>query len=359
MTRHCFSLLIVCTTLIFQGCNKEDNPTPPIAQVANPFGVLVNQADNQTLSLNQRIDLLTNQFKVPYTRVSIPIPNWTGTLTSFEEYSGAGLKILLNVSSKVTSAAVPAGPYITDTTLYRQKLAEILNKYKPEVLVVENEEANSSYYTGTAQEYLTLLEIAIDEAKNRNIKVTNGGFTARMSKLLTWDYYQSTGQTAKALSYAQRVFPDAVANDVAGYLAANNQVNTVFQKAKTLVNAYKNNQMTYVNFHWYEPAKEGDLPTANLPNINSADMTAFEETVAFLKTFTNKPVITNEVGQLNNKGGLTSDVLQKCYDLKLPYVIWYSGDGQNYGDAKALYDGTGVLRESGIAFKDFIATKVK
>jgi hypothetical protein len=355
----CISFFIVCITLILQGCKKNDNSATPVAQSANPFGVLVNQADSQTLSVNQRIDLLKNQFKVPYTRVSIPIPNWTGTLTSFEEFSGAGLKILLNVSSKVTSASVPAGPYIVDTAFYRQKLVEILNKYIPEVLVVENEEANSSYYTGTAQEYLTLLEIAIDEAKKRNLKVTNGGFTARMSKLLTWDYYQSTGQTAKALSYAQRVFPDAVANDVAGYLAANNQVNTVFQKAKALVNAYKNNQMSFVNFHWYEPAKEGDLPTANLPNINSADMTAFEETVTFLKTFTNKPVITNEVGQLNTKGGLTTDVLQKCYDLKLPYVVWYSGDGQNYGEAKALYDGTSTLRESGIAFKNFISTKVK
>ena len=108
------------------------------------------------------------------------------------------LKVLLNITSKVTSFTEPAGPYITDTVLYRQKLTELLNIYKPEVLVIENEEANSSYYTGTAQEYINLLNIAIAECKKRNIKVTNGGFTARMSKLLVWDYYISIGQNTKA-----------------------------------------------------------------------------------------------------------------------------------------------------------------
>lgn len=68
-------------------------------------------------------------------------------------------------------------------------------------------------------------------------------------------------------------------------------------------------------------------------------------------------MITNEIGQFNNKGTLVTDILQKCYDLNLPYVIWYSGDGADFGNAKALYNGSGVLRESGVAFKNFISTK--
>jgi hypothetical protein len=52
-----------------------------VTQVSNPFGVLINQADGQVLPINQRI--------------------------------------------------------------YRQKLVQILNTYKPELLVVKNEKANS------------------------------------------------------------------------------------------------------------------------------------------------------------------------------------------------------------------------
>ncbi len=353
--------LSISTVIIFliTSCSKDEIIEPVTPANPNIFGVLVNQSEGQQLSTNQKIDLLKNQFKVPYTRHQQVLTNFNGSIPTYDSYVNNGLKVLLNVTSKVTSFTDSAGPYITDTVLYRQKITGLLNIYKPEVLVIENEEANSSYYTGTAQEYINLLNIAIDETKKRNIKVTNGGFTARMSKLLVWDYYTSTGQTTKATEYAQKVFPDTLLNTVgvAGYIATNASVSTTFNKAKLLLNEYKLNKMTYLNIHWYEPAKEGDYPTANIDNIANSDMKGFKETVEVLKQICNKPVITNEIGQFNTKGTLTTDILQKCYDLNLPYVIWYSGDGPKIGDAKALYNGSGILRESGTAFKNFIITK--
>lgn len=354
-----FTLFIVLAVFFFASCSKDEMTEPISTTKSNIFGVLINQSEGQQLSTNQKIDLLKNQFKVPYTRHQQVLTNFSGIIATYDSYVNNGLKVLLNITSKVTSFTEPAGPYITDTVLYRQKLTELLNIYKPEVLVIENEEANSSYYTGTAQEYINLLNIAIDECKKRNIKVTNGGFTARMSKLLVWDYYISTGQNTKASEYAQKVFPDTLLNTVgvAGYIASNSQVNATFQKAKLLLNEYKINKMTYLNIHWYEPAKEGDFPTANIDNIDRSDMKGFQETVEVFKLICNKPVITNEIGQFNTKGTLTTDILQKCYDLNLPYVIWYSGDGPKIGDAKALYNGSGILRESGTAFKTFIGSK--
>ena len=349
-------LFSILTSLFFISCSKDKIEEPATNTNPNIFGILANQSEGQQLSTNLKIDLLINQFKVPYTRHQIVLTNFNGSIPT---YVNSGLKVLLNVTSKITNAIEPSGSYITNLVLYRQKLTELLNTYKPEVLVVENEEANATYYTGTAQEYLNLLNIAIEECKTRNIKVTNGGFTARMSKLLVWDYYNSTGQTTKANEYAQKVFPDTLLNTVgvAGYLASNGSLNQTFQKAKELLNAYKTNQMTYVNIHWYEPAKEGDFPTANIENIDHSDMKGFQETIEVFRLITNKPVITNEIGQFNNKGTLVTDILQKCYDLNLPYVIWYSGDGADFGNAKALYNGSGVLRESGVAFKNFISTK--
>ncbi len=230
-----FNIILI---FLFASCSKDKLIEPVKITNSNIFGVLVNQSEGQQLSTSQKIDLLKNQFKVPYTRHQIVLTNFNGTIATYDSYVNNGLKVLLNVTSKVTSFTEPAGAYITDTALYRQKLIELLNTYKPEVLVVENEEANSSYYTGTAQEYINLLNIAIDETKTRNIKVTNGGFTARMSKLLVWDYYTSTGQTTKATEYAQKVFPDTLLNTVgvAGYIATNAQVRTTFDKAKLLLN---------------------------------------------------------------------------------------------------------------------------
>ena len=237
-------IYFLLAAFLLASCSKENVSEPTPTTNSNIFGVLVNQAEGQQLSTNQKNDLLKNQFKVPYTRHQIVLTNFNGTIATYDSYVNNGLKVLLNVTSKVTSFTEPEGPYITDLVLYRQKLTELLNVYKPEVLVVENEEANSSYYTGTAQEYINLLNIAIEECKTRNIKVTNGGFTARMSKLLVWDYYTTTGQISKATEYAQKVFPDTLINTVgvANYIATNAQVRTTFEKAKLLLNEYKVNK---------------------------------------------------------------------------------------------------------------------
>lgn len=343
---------------LFASCSKESMTEPTLTTNPNIFGILVNEADNQSISTSTKIDLLKNTFKVPYTRIGIAIPNWTGTSLSFEQFSNAGLKILLNVSSKVTNETTPPGPFITDTVYYRQVLTEILNKYRPEVLVVENEETNEGYYTGSAQEYLNLLTVAIDVAHKKGIKVSNGGFPTRMATLLCWDYYNSTGQSSKASSYALRAFPSSVSGNLQAYINSDVQAQQQLAKGKILLNAYNTLQIDYINFHWYEivSQREVNAQTVDLPNINTADMTAFEETVNFFKTSTGKQPITNEIGQNNKKGGIVTDVLTKCYDLKLPYVIWYSGDG-GLGKATALYNGDASLRENGTAFKNFISTK--
>lgn len=353
-----FGLLLV----LFYSCSKDEiteSETISVTQT-NPFGILMNEADDQNLPINTKIDLLKNTFKVPYTRVSIAIPNWSGTLVSFEQYSNAGLKILLNVSSKITSESEPPGPFITDMVYYSQKLNEILNKYKPEVLVVENEETNEGYYTGTAQEYINLLTVAIDVAHQKGVKVTNGGFPTRMATLLCWDYYNSTGQISKANSYALRAFPSSISGDIQGYINSNINAQQQLAKGKTLLNTYKNMNLDYINFHWYEIVSQREISAQSpeLPNINTADMTAFEETVTFFKSFSGKQPITNEIGQINKKGGIVTDVLNKCFDLKLPYVVWYSGDG-GVGKATALHNGDGTLRENGTSFKSFIDNKFK
>jgi hypothetical protein len=345
-----FLLLISLTA-----CKKGNDSKPLSPAYANTFGVLPNRTEGGELSIDQKINLAKNQLQVPYVRAGVVIGNYNGRIADVESYQANGLKVLLNINSKVTSSSVPAGPYVSDLAAYRQKLASLLDQYKPAVLVVENEEANGTYYTSPAQDYLNLLEVAIDEAHQRNLPVANGGFTALMTRLLVWDYYHRSGQTAKENSYINRVFPDGTtSSDLQQKISGNSQLAQTFSKAQTLLNAYKNSNLDFVNIHWYEPVKESDVPTAALPDINHVDMSAFEESVNVFKSITGKKIITNEIGQLNIQGGITTAMLQKCYDLQLPFAVWYSGDGDEYGKARALCNSDGTLRPSGIAFSNFI-----
>jgi hypothetical protein len=69
----------------------------------NIFGVLINQSEGQQLSTNQKIDLLKNQFKVPYTRHQQVLTNFNGSIATYDSYISNGLKVLLNVTSKATN----------------------------------------------------------------------------------------------------------------------------------------------------------------------------------------------------------------------------------------------------------------
>ena len=179
-----------------------------------------------------------------------------------------------------------------------------------------------------------------------------------MSTLLCWDYYQSSGQTAKAADYALRAFPASISGNLPAYINGSSFAQQQLAKGKVFLEAYKNIPMDFINFHWYELVTqcETNAQTPNLPTLAHVDMKAFEETVTFFKTATGKTVITNEIGQINKVGTLLTDVVQKCYDLKIPYVIWYSGDG-GIGKATALYDANGLLRDNGTAFQTFIKSK--
>lgn len=351
-------LFVIVIVVMFSCTKNSPNINIPPDKPSNSFGVLINSADGASFSINKKISLIKDVFKVPYTRMSISIPEWVGTIPNFESFSNAGIKVLLNVNSKINSDLLPPGPFITDTALYRAKLAEILNKYKPEILVIENEETNENYYTGTPEDYLKLLQIAVEEGHKRNIKVTNGGIPERVSTLLCWDNYYSYGKTAEAADYAKRAFPTAISGNMPAYMSGDNHATQMLAKAKKLVNAYKSMQLDYVNFHWYElvTQREVSAQTPDLPTLAHVDMKAFEETYNYYKSFTGKQPITNEIGQINKVGSLLTDVVTKCYDLKIPYVIWYSGDG-GPGKATALCNGDGTLRDNGNAFQAFISSK--
>ena len=108
-------------------------------------------------------------------------------------------------------------------------------------------------------------------------------------------------------------------------------------RGRALLKVYPGTGADYLNFHWYVP-----------------DADALAEAVAYLRTATSLPVMSNEIGQQSDSADTPALLLQKALDLGLPYVIWYSVDSPK---AHALTNADGSLRPAGDAFKSFMQTR--
>ncbi|MBS1590115.1 MAG: hypothetical protein JST52_10930 [Bacteroidetes bacterium] len=243
--------IIFCLTylvLLNTSCSKTNNPTPIVKSSINPFGVIVQ--DSVVISPNFQVTEGKN-LGVKYLREAIAIPDFNGAQKS--SYSNAianGFRVVLTVNSLGTTTQ--PNPFVTDIQTYQSKLSSILDVYKPELVVVENEEANVLYHSGTVAQYLNELNAAVTIAHSKGYKVTNGGLTRGIA-LLTWQNYINNGMTDKAQSFADRVFSDNIKSDLPA-LTNHSSLLSLMKFTDSLIKGYKNSSIDYVNFHWYEPS---------------------------------------------------------------------------------------------------------
>ncbi len=285
---------------------------------------------------------------VTYVRHGIFMNAWNGSNAFYNTLQKAGYKIILNVAYLPQGGGPQSFP--TNLEEYKRRLNEILSTYKPEVVVVENEEYNTTYHTGTAQQYINELKAAIEVAHSKGLKVTNGGLTARVMTMMVWKDYKDRALNTEADDFARRTMSPDLLADIPK-LTKHKSVAIGMQVFDELLNAYKTLDIDYVNFHWYEPI--GQRKNANALTVTHIDTKALGEAVDYIRRRTGKSVITNEIGQFNQSPDMVKDILEKCVELKLPYIIWYSGDGGE-GKAVALTNLDGSLRENGRVFADFV-----
>ena len=293
---------------------------------ANPFGVmLAQQVANSAQGMSQ-----VKALGVTYYRTSQAIftGRWDGTCAECDAALQAGVKLVLTVRNGAGGIA-PSGPP-KDLEAYKKTLGEVLDKYHPEVLAVENEENSAIFYTGTPEQYAVELKAACEVAHSRGVKCTNGGLVSALVGLLVWDHYVAGGDAAQAQDYASRAFDSSQQR-----LLDSPQARAQIDKGKALLDAYRTAGIDYLNFHWY-----------------IADTGALEQSVAYLQAQAGVPVITNEVGQFTDDPSQTKAVMQALLDLKVPIAVWFGADGPK---AKGLVDTNGTLRPTGQAFQEFIA----
>ena len=345
--------------------------SPAQSTLANPFGSLPNSAwangtPNHNVNTAGRIATVQN-LGIPYVRASFKnidanydfaTHGWKSGADAdwirYQDFASAGCKMLVNFNWQGGPGSVyPAGASLTD---YLTALDDILTDIEglgsttriPRLVVIENEEANLTYYANTVnrEDYLDQLAAAITLAHNHGLLITNGGFTEKFFNVYVWDYYLNVvHDTAKADSFKSRALGTAAFSDY-----ANNILTTTNQQrlaiAQLLMNGstghpgYKDLPIDYLNIHWYLAPGE----------VAADALAVLQEVVDVLATVTGKTVLSNEMGARTNglndplPAGTIAAIMTTFHrTLMMPYVIGYSGpsnDDAPYPVALSNQDGT-------------------
>ncbi len=357
----------ILSLLIFGGCIAPQSQTqsqtqeqeqaqnmPPVTSTINStpgsteFGVMF--ADIS--SVQDKLAIL-KQLHVKTTRMTLSMDTWNGSNPALEALQNAGYKVFLNVYWKKirnTDGTKTPQPYPTgnDLNVYREKLNEILTKYKPEVLLVENEELVLKFHSGDIKDYLNMLKVAVEVAHSKGVKVSDGGITNPQVSLLIYDYLMNQNRRSEAASFGKSAMNARILKFAQNHNMATDLGRKLAQ-AQELVAGLKDIDIDYVNLHWYEPLSEKG--TENISNYTAAvTPNALGYAVQYLKAVTGKDVILGECGQVNSNASLTLSMLQEISKSGVPYAIWLSSDN---GTTKALNSGRSLL-PTGDAFVKFI-----
>jgi acetyl esterase/lipase len=320
--------------------NRQSNSQPTAAPFstasgANPFGLLLG-ADG--IDDQYRVDLV-KALGVSYFRPwYVNVEAWSGACYDLACDLGpnAGLKLILTVRSNVSAGPPFATTPPQDGAAYRRTLGEILTRYRPEVVVVENEEDSAQFWSGTPEQYGALLKAACQVAHDQKTPCANGGLSTRTLALLVWADHIEQQQITEACSFVQRasavLAPDLCRFTAIDHLSGEDK--TALNTGRKLLEIYKSSGQDYLNFHWYIP-----------------DKSAFSEAVNYLRRVADLPLMSNELGQYDQTPESVQKLLSAAADLKLTYAVWFSLDRN---PAVALQDEDGSLRPNGQAFRDFM-----
>ncbi|MCL6505830.1 MAG: hypothetical protein K6T59_02295 [Bryobacteraceae bacterium] len=288
----------------------------------NPFGVML---PSRLVRSQQGIQVARELGAAYFRPDAVFVEGGPAVCAVCEAARRAGLKLVLTVRNNGPRATTPPA----DLGRYQRAVAGVVEQYRPEILVVENEENSALFYDGTPEAYASQLKAACEAAHRQGIRCTNGGLVSALVALLVYDDYLSRGERQRAEAFASRVFPPRQ-RQLLGAARAREQI----RKGKALLASYRAAGADYVNFHWY-----------------ITDPRALEEAVAYLKARSGLPAITNEVGQFTDDPEQTRAVMGKIVELGLPVAVWFGLDGPR---ARGLVDPDGRLRSTGQAFQEFI-----
>lgn len=317
-------------------------PAQSQSSTGNIFGVMIPSGQ---VSLDTRLSLAKQLGVIYYRGADVKTDRWTGSCSECDKAIAVGLKLILTIRNGGGGGQPSSFP--SDLTKYKQTVTDIAQKYKPEVLVVENEENSGPlFYSGTPTQYHQQLQAACSVAHAQRIKCTNGGLVSSLVALLTANDFYERGQMDTAEDYFRRTLGTRESDfGVSSFAQAIKSKKGTDQiaKGKAFIAGYKASGADFINFHWY-----------------LADTKALEEAVAYITRATGLPAMTNEIGQQRNEDPKqVTSIMQSVVNLKLPYAVWFSMDVQGFAGARSLFNPDSSIRPNGTAFMNFIKTTYK
>ena len=301
------------------------------APLENPFGLMISG-----MSMERRIEV-ARELGVVYYRPGTAI--FTGTWRGRNDECEAALKAGLKLVVTVRNGKGPGEPSSPPDNLeqYKKVLGQILEKYHPEILVIENEENSQKlFYSGTPETYLAQLKAAVEVAHSFGVKCTNGGLVCRLVALLLSESFRKAGDEIKA----ENVLRKATAGMKSPKNPGGPMIKKQSERGRAFLSGYRDTGIDYVNFHWYIPDSE-----------------LLKEAISFLRKETGLPVILNEMGQQKSTDPSEVETMMNVIvNEKVPVAVWFSIDINAFAEARGLIEPDGKLRPNGVNFQKFIQT---
>ena len=243
----------------------------------------------------------------------------------------AGLKLLLVIRNS-SSASRPSEP-VKDTAAFQQKLRSVVERFKPDLLVVETEPDDTKSFVGSADEYAAELKLACEMSHSARIPCADGGLsTAAVTALVTDERWKTdqfdamnfafsteaarTGRNQGLKVFGKSIKDPNVANaeERIKLLNATEKYMTAsaerISRARALITAGNASGADYLNFHWYELIPE------NIPKV--ADT---------LHLLSKRLLMTDALGQRNDRPFETGEKIKQALDSFIRPVIWSAVDG--------------------------------
>jgi hypothetical protein len=312
-------LSLVVTLLLGAAC----------AHAENPFGLMLWPAAGQDMAL---ITARAAALGVAWYRPpALFLDRWKEdsecAVCRTLERSGLKLAITIRNGGRDSLPRRPSKPP-ADVNSYSRMVGAMLDKWKPAMLVVEDEEDQPLRYDweldDTPRAYGRELEAACAAAHARQIACANGGLSYESVALLTWSSL-SKDHPGLACDYARRALPGRPALCSGGTAPE-------LKNAERLLAVYRASPIDAVNIHWY-----------------GADATAFAQSIEAIGRLTGKPVMSNEIALTRTEPDPrhVRPLMRAAMAGHLAVAIWFSVDA---ADSLSLFDENGVLRPAGEEF---------
>jgi len=314
--------LLFIVTLLFSG---------PGAMAENPYGLMLWPAPGQDLALTaaRAAALGVAWYRPP----ALFLDRWRddADCAACRQLEKSGLKLAITIRNggRDSLPRRPSKPP-SDMALYSHTVGAILDKWKPAMLVVEDEEDQPLRYDweldDTPRAYGWELEAACAAAHNRQIACGNGGLSYDGAALLTWATLRREHKNDLACDFARRALP------ARPELCSGPADSDELHRLDRLVAIYAKSPIDAVNIHWY-----------------AADATAFAQCIEIIGRLTGKPVMSNEIAltRSNPDPRHVRPLMRAAMAGHLTLAIWFSVDA---ADSLSLFDEAGRLRPAGEEF---------